>query len=83
MAMQALLFLVALMTSAPNYDLKAICKPARDAALAEDRAGAYDQCLKEEQTARGPGSANVEGNSRPRARRLQLSGPVRRATSNC
>jgi hypothetical protein len=50
--MQALLLLVALTSSAPNYDVKAICAPSRDAALSEDKAGAYDQCVKEEQSAR-------------------------------
>jgi hypothetical protein len=48
--MHALLFLMAL--SAPNYDLKSICAPSRDSALAEDRAGAYTQCLREESDAR-------------------------------
>jgi len=45
-------FLMALANSAPSIDVKAICKPARDAALPEERAGAFQSCLREETEAR-------------------------------
>ena len=50
--MLVLYFLMAMSNSAPTIDVNAICKPAREAALPEDKAGAFQSCVREETSAR-------------------------------
>jgi hypothetical protein len=52
LAMTPLLFLMVLAASVPHVDPKHICQPARDAALPEEKASAYDSCIHDEQAAR-------------------------------
>jgi hypothetical protein len=50
--MSHLLLVMAMAATMPTTDLGRICEPARSAALPEDRAGAYDSCVRDEQAAR-------------------------------
>jgi len=50
--MSHLLLVMAMAATMPTTDLGPICEPARSAALPEDRAGAYDSCVRDEQAAR-------------------------------
>jgi len=50
--MSAIFLLIALASSAPAINIDATCQAARDAALPEDRAGAYQSCVRDEQSAR-------------------------------
>jgi hypothetical protein len=50
--MSHLLLVMAMAAAMPTTDLARICEPARSAALPEDRAGAYDSCVRDEQAAR-------------------------------
>jgi hypothetical protein len=50
--MTPVLILIALAASVPNVDPHKICQTAREAALPEDRASAYDSCVHDEQAAR-------------------------------
>ena len=47
-----LVMAMATATAIPTADVGRICEPARAAALPEDRAGAYDSCVHDEQAAR-------------------------------
>ena len=50
--MSAVFLLIALASAVPSVDIQTTCRSARDAALPEDRAGAYDSCVRDEQAAR-------------------------------
>ncbi len=50
--MAHLLLLMAMAAAMPATDPALICQPARSAALPEDKAGAYQSCLRDEQAAR-------------------------------
>jgi hypothetical protein len=50
--MSAIFLLIALVSSVPTIDIQATCRGARDAALPEDRAGAYDSCIRDEKDAK-------------------------------
>ena len=50
--MAHLLLAMAMAAAMPTADPSAICQPARLGALPEDRAGAYDSCVHDEQAAR-------------------------------
>jgi hypothetical protein len=50
--MHALLLLMALAGSTPNFNINTICAGARDAGLTGDAAGAFKQCVIEETKAR-------------------------------
>ena len=50
--MAHLLLAMAMAAVMPTVDPSVICQPARDAALPEDRAGAFDGCVRDEQAAR-------------------------------
>lgn len=50
--MSAVYLLIALASAVPSVDIQTTCRSARDAALPEDRAGAYDSCVRDEQAAK-------------------------------
>jgi len=50
--MSAIFLLVALAGSVPSADIQATCRSARDAALPEDQAGAFQSCLHDEEDAK-------------------------------
>ncbi len=50
--MSAIFLLIALASSVPSVDIQTTCRSARDAALPEDRAGAFQSCLRDEQDAK-------------------------------
>lgn len=50
--MSAIFLLIALAGSVPTIDISATCNSARSAALPEDRAGAFDSCMRDEKEAR-------------------------------
>jgi hypothetical protein len=50
--MTAIILLIALAGAPPAIDLASICRSAQAAALPEDKAAAYDSCVREEQGAR-------------------------------
>ena len=50
--MSAIFLLIALASSVPSVDIQGTCRSARDAALPEDRAGAFQSCLRDEQDAK-------------------------------
>ncbi len=50
--MTPFLILVALAASAPSVNLESICHSARDNALPEEKAKAFDNCIAEEKAAR-------------------------------
>jgi hypothetical protein len=49
--MTAIILLIALAGNPPAIDLGSICRSAQTAALPEDRAAAYDSCVRDEQGA--------------------------------
>jgi hypothetical protein len=49
--MNAIVLLIALAGAPPAIDLASICRRAQTAALPEDRAAAYDSCVRDEQGA--------------------------------
>ncbi len=50
--MSAIFLLVALAGSVPSADVQSTCRAARDAALPEDQAGAFQSCLHDEEDAK-------------------------------
>ena len=50
--MSQLLLAMAMAAAIPTTDPGVICQPARSAALPEDKAGAYQSCIREEPAAR-------------------------------
>jgi hypothetical protein len=50
--MSQLLLAMAMAAAIPTTDPGVICQPARSAALPEDKAGAYESCIRDEQAAR-------------------------------
>jgi hypothetical protein len=50
--MSAIFLLIALASSVPSANIQATCRSAREAALPEDRSGAYDSCVRSEEAAK-------------------------------
>lgn len=49
--MAAIFLALALASSVPTIDIESACRGARSAALPEDRAAAYDSCMRDEKDA--------------------------------